>query len=126
MTHTLSLIIPVYNEAPHLEQFLTIIDRLELPIAKELVIVDDGSTDGSAEILKNFPFHSRTVFINQVRNQGKGAAVRLGIRRAAGDFIGIQDADLETNCDDVRALVGPLLEGKADVVYGSRFKKSGY
>jgi glycosyltransferase involved in cell wall biosynthesis len=124
MTQTLSLIIPVYNEAQHLERFLTIIDRLELPIAKELVIVDDGSTDGSGQIVKNFPFESKTILIDQPRNQGKGAAVRVGIRQATGDFIGIQDADLETNCDDIPVLLGPLLEGKADVVCGSRFKKS--
>ena len=126
MTRTLSLIIPVYNEAPHLEQLLTIIDRLELPIAKELVIVDDHSTDGSAEIIQNFSFRSQTVFINQARNQGKGAALRIGIREATGDFIGIQDADLETNVDDVAALLEPLLADRADVVYGSRFKKSSY
>src|SRR3989454_9373221 len=126
MTRTLSLIIPVYNEAPHLEQLLTIIDRLELPVAKELVIVDDHSTDGSAQIIQNFSFRSQTVFISQARNQGKGAALRIGIREATGDFIGIQDADLETNVDDMGALLEPLLADRADVVYGSRFKKSSY
>jgi len=126
MTQTLSLIIPVYNEAQHLEQFLTIIDRLQVPIEKELVIVDDGSTDGSGAILKQFPFRSRTILINQTRNQGKGAAVRIGIENATGDFIGIQDADLETNPDEIPSLLSPLLEGRADVVVGSRFKKSGH
>ena len=126
MTRTLSLIIPVYNEAPHLEQLLTIIDRLELPVPKELVIIDDHSTDGSAEIIQSFSFRSQTVFISQARNQGKGAALRIGIREATGDFIGIQDADLETNVDDVAALLEPLLADRADVVYGSRFKKSSY
>src|SRR2546426_979174 len=90
MTRTLSLIIPVYNEAPHLEQLLTIIDRLELPVAKELVIVDDHSTDGSAQIIQNFSFRSQTVFISQARNQGKGAALRIGIREATGDLIGME------------------------------------
>jgi len=126
MTRSLSLVIPVYNEAPHLEQFLTLIDRLELPLTKELVIIDDCSTDGSAEILRGFPFQSRTVFIKQPRNRGKGAAVRAGIEQATGDFIGIQDADLETNVDDMPSLIEPLVQGKADVVYGSRFKKSGH
>jgi glycosyltransferase involved in cell wall biosynthesis len=126
MTRTLSLIIPVYNEAQHLEQFLTTIDKLQLPIEKELVIVDDGSTDGSGEILKNFSFQSRTVLIKQAPNHGKGAAVRVGIQNASGDFIGIQDADLETNPDEIPSLLSPLLDGQADVVVGSRFKKSGH
>jgi glycosyltransferase involved in cell wall biosynthesis len=126
MTQTLSLIIPVYNEAQHLERFLSTIDSLKLLIAKELVIVDDGSTDGSGEILRKFPFQSRTVLINQTQNHGKGAAVRVGIQNATGDFIGIQDADLETNPDEIPSLLSPLLEGDADVVVGSRFKKSGH
>ncbi len=124
MTRTLSLIIPVYNEVRHLEQLFTLIDRLELSVAKELVIVDDHSTDGSAETIKKFSFRSRTVFINQPRNQGKGAAIRAGIEQATGEFIGIQDADLETNVDDIPGLLAPLLDDKAEVVYGSRFKKS--
>src|SRR5258708_25650849 len=125
MTRTLSLIIPVYNEVQLLEQFLITIDSLQLPIEKELVIVDDGSTDDSGEILKKFAFQSRTVLINQTRNRGKGAAVRVGIQNATGDFIGIQDADLETNPYEIPSLLSPLLEGHADVVVGSRFKKSG-
>src|SRR6266480_1177838 len=126
MTRTLSLIIPVYNEAQHLEQLLTIIDMLELPVAKELVIVDDHSTDRSADTIKKFRFRSRTVIISQPQNQGKGAAIRVGIRQATGDFIGVQDADLETNIADIPALLEPLLADTADVVYGSRFKKSSY
>jgi glycosyltransferase involved in cell wall biosynthesis len=126
MTQRVSLIIPVYNEAPHLERFLKVIDGLELPIGKELVIVDDGSTDGSKEILEAFPFQSQTILISQPGNQGKGAAVREGIQQATGDFIGIQDADLETNPDEIPDLLNPLIEGRADVVCGSRFKKSGH
>jgi glycosyltransferase involved in cell wall biosynthesis len=124
MTRTLSLIIPVYNERDHLEQLLTLIDQLELPITKELVIVDDHSTDGSAETIQKFPFRSRMILITQPRNQGKGAAIRLGIQQTTGEFIGIQDADLETNVDDISKLLAPLLDDKADVVYGSRFKSS--
>lgn len=124
MTPTVSLIIPVYNEARHLVEFLTTIDGLQLSIGKELVIVDDGSSDGSGEIIKNFQFHCQTVLINHPRNYGKGAAVRSGIQRATGNFIGIQDADLETNCDEIPSLLTPLLDGRADVVCGSRFKKS--
>jgi glycosyltransferase involved in cell wall biosynthesis len=125
MNRTLSLVIPVYNEAQHLEQFLTAIDQLELAVAKDLVIIDDGSTDGSAEVLRKFSFNSPVVLISQTQNKGKGAAVRAGIERATGDIIGIQDADLETNIADIPSLIEPLIQDRADVVYGSRFKKSG-
>ncbi len=126
MQQTVSLIIPVFNEAPHLARFLDDIDKLALPLGKELVIVNDCSTDDSAKILANFQFQSPTVLINQLRNQGKGAALRTGIQQATGDFIGIQDADFEYDIDDIPKLLAPLLEGKADVVYGSRFKKTNY
>ena len=121
---TVSLIIPVYNEREHLARFLAVIDELELPLAKELVIVNDCSTDGSAEVLKSFAFKSRAVLIDQPVNQGKGAALRVGIQSATGDFIGVQDADMETDMGDIHRLLVPLVEGRADVVYGSRFKKS--
>jgi len=124
MQQTVSLIIPVFNEAPHLERFLNGIDKLALPLGKELVIVNDCSTDDSAEILANFQFQSPVILINQSRNQGKGAAIRTGIQQATGDFIGIQDADFEYDVDDIPKLLAPLVEGKADVVYGSRFKKT--
>jgi glycosyltransferase involved in cell wall biosynthesis len=120
------LIIPVYNEAEHLLRFLALIDELRLPVTKELVIINDGSTDESAEILRSFHFNSPTVFIDRPHNSGKGAAVREGVERATGDFIGIQDADFETDLSDIPKLLEPLLEGKADVVYGSRFKKTSY
>ncbi len=126
MQQTVSLIIPIFNEATHLERFLNGIDKLELPLRKELVIVNDCSTDNSAEILENFQFQSPVIFINQSRNQGKGAAIRVGIQQATGDFIGVQDADFEYDADDIPKLLAPLLEGKADVVYGSRFKKTNY
>jgi glycosyltransferase involved in cell wall biosynthesis len=126
LSQTLSLIIPVYNEAEHLERFLGLIDELRLSVTKELVIVNDGSTDESGEILRRFRFNSATVLIDLPRNLGKGAAVREGVRRATGDFIGIQDADFETDLTDVPKLLEPLLEGRADVVYGSRFKKTSY
>lgn len=126
MSRTLSLIVPVYNEAEHLASFLAVIDKLELPVAKELVIINDCSTDGSAEILNNFVFNSRAIILHQPSNQGKGAAIRKGIREASGDFIGIQDADFEVDINDIAGLLLPLLGGKAEVVYGSRFKKTSY
>ncbi len=122
---TVSLVIPVYNEADHLERFLQVIDAAEFAIKKELVIIDHCTTDGSRDILRAFPFSSNVVFVEQPHNQGKGAALRLGIERATGDFIGIQDADFEYESSDIPALLTPLIEGKADVVYGSRFKKTG-
>jgi glycosyltransferase involved in cell wall biosynthesis len=124
MQQTVTLIIPIFNEAPHLERFLKDIDKLELPLRKELVIVNDCSTDNSAEILANFQFQSPIILFNHSRNQGKGAAIRTGIQQATGNFIGIQDADLECDIKDISKLLLPLLEGKADVVYGSRFKKT--
>lgn len=121
-----SLIIPVYNEADHLEQFLLAVDRLELPIEKELVIIDDRSSDNSAEIVRNFKFGSKVTFLIQEVNSGKGAAIRRGIEAASGDIIGVQDADFEYELSDIPQLLIPIIEGKADVVYGSRFKKTGY
>ncbi len=123
MAQTVSLIIPVYNEEDHLTRFLEVIDALSLPVDKELVIINDCSTDKSAEILRSFPFKSRVQLIDQPYNQGKGAAIRLGIEHAKGDFIGIQDADFEYDSQDIPLLLAPLIKDQADVVYGSRFRR---
>ena len=119
-----SLVIPVYNEASHLEEFLDVIDTLPLPIPKELVLVDDCSKDRSRDILRNYSFQSEVLLIEQPENQGKGAAVREGILRATGDFIGIQDADFEYDPFEIPSLLMPLIENRADVVFGSRFRES--
>lgn len=121
---SVSLVIPIYNEAGHLAQFLEAIDNIELAAPKELVFVDDRSTDGSYDILKNFQFKSPVIIFQQPVNQGKGAAVRKGFELATGKIIGVQDADFEYSPDDIPAVLEPLLAGKADVVFGSRFKKS--
>ena len=117
----ISLIIPVFNEAPHLADLLAAIDRVRLPRPCELVIVNDGSADESLRIIRAFPFSSAVQIIDLPSNRGKGAAVAAGIARATGSVIGIQDADFEYRFDDIARLVAPILAGRADVVYGSRF-----
>lgn len=120
-----SLVIPIYNEAAHLMEFLRRIDQLQLPVAKELIFIDDHSSDGSKAVLERFQFTSEHKLLFQPFNQGKGAAIKRGFENATGDFIGVQDADFEYDMDDIAALILPLMEGRADAVYGSRFKKSG-
>lgn len=121
-----SLIIPVYNEESHLETFLSKIDELELPIEKELVIVNDCSKDRSREIIKAFNFKSKFIFVDKENNEGKGAALRSGFEKATGDIIGVQDADFEYDMYELPKLLEPLIQGKVDVVYGSRFRKDGF
>ncbi|MEY4667970.1 MAG: hypothetical protein RL518_669 [Pseudomonadota bacterium] len=118
-----SLVIPVYNEAGHLAEFLKQVDALALEgVEKELVIIDDCSRDESRAILQSFQFSSPVKMHFQEVNQGKGAAIRKGVELATGDIIGVQDADFEYSMDDIPAIIAPLVAGKADVVFGSRFK----
>ena len=116
----LSVVMPVYNEQATLEQVIARV--LAVPLDIELICVDDGSSDGSREILSRLQqAHAQLRVELQPRNMGKGAALRRGIQLATGDFVIIQDADLEYDPSDYPALLRPLLEDKADVVYGSRF-----
>lgn len=124
-TDKTSLIIPIYNESGHLEEFLTKVDALVLPTDKELVFIDDCSKDDSRSILQSFRFRSAHQILLQEKNQGKGAALQKGIEAAKGNFLIVQDADFEYDMDEVPMLLEPLLRGKADVVFGSRFKKDG-
>jgi glycosyltransferase involved in cell wall biosynthesis len=114
----LSVIVPVFNEKatvlPLLEKVLAV------PIDKEVVIVDDGSTDGTREILRAFQ-HPDVRIVFHEKNQGKGAAIRTAVREVRGDITLIQDADLEYSPDEYTRLLKPIEEGVADVVYGSRF-----
>jgi glycosyltransferase involved in cell wall biosynthesis len=117
----LSIVIPVFNERTTLPAVLEGVGRV--PFQKEILIVDDGSTDGTREYLEGLardPGEGTRVFFHD-RNRGKGAALRTGFREVQGDIVIIQDADLEYNPEDYPGLLKPILDGRADVVYGSRF-----
>jgi glycosyltransferase involved in cell wall biosynthesis len=120
----LSVIVPVYNEEPHLETVIKNLMAAPSPIPREFIFVDDGSTDRSLSILQSFASKYEFHILKQETNQGKGAAIIRGIHVATGNIIMIQDADFEYDPKDVPELLQPILEDRADVVYGSRFKKN--
>ena len=117
--YMLSVVIPVFNEKNTIGRILSRVASLKLNL--ELVIVDDFSTDGTREILDQIKDLPRVTVILKDKNEGKGAALRTGFEHAAGDFIVVQDADLEYDPSDIPKLIQPLLKDEADVVYGSRF-----
>jgi len=116
----LSIIMPVYNEKPVIQK---IIEKIkQVPIEKEIIIIDDGSTDGTREILKKKEKENHSLkIIYSSQHIGKGAAIRIGLKYITGDLVIIQDADLEYEPQEYLKLVKPILEGKTEVVYGSRF-----
>jgi glycosyltransferase involved in cell wall biosynthesis len=116
----LSVVIPVFNERPTIAEIIRRVQEVDVGLEKETVIVDDGSTDGTREILQKLSAPGLTVVFHE-KNRGKGAALRTGFSRAAGDIILVQDADLEYDPKEYPRLLEPILDGRADVVYGSRF-----
>jgi len=121
---TLSVIVPVFNERNTIAEILRRIRAVELPMQLEVVVVDDGSTDGTGKVLSALQ-DSTVRVVTHHANRGKGAAVRTGIETARGQLVLIQDGDLEYDPDDWPTLLEPVLKGKAQVVYGSRFTGAG-
>ncbi len=115
----LSIVIPVYNEERTLQKLISAVEAVDLPLTKEIILVDDGSRDGSREILNSYIDKYKVIFLG--KNSGKGTAIRRGFSQATGDVVLIQDADLEYSPKDYPALIKPIADGTADVVYGSRF-----
>jgi glycosyltransferase involved in cell wall biosynthesis len=121
MPTTLSILMPVYNERETLERAVADALSAELPVeARQLVIVDDGSTDGTREILREAAWPEGVTIVEHDRNRGKGAALQTALQHATGDFAAILDADLEYRAADLAPLLEPLLSGEARVVYGTR------
>ncbi|HAO92522.1 MAG: glycosyl transferase [Deltaproteobacteria bacterium GWC2_56_8] len=114
----LSVVIPVYNEKNTVKDILSRVKAVA--IEKEIILIDDCSTDGTREILKELAGEGETVIFHE-RNMGKGAALRTGFAHVTGDYCIVQDADLEYDPEDYHKLIAPVLKGKAEVVYGSRF-----
>jgi len=120
----LSIVIPCYNEKNLLPQIISLVKSTPVP-DKEIILVDDGSNDGTTELIRNIIEKEVTKVIYHPINMGKGAAIRSGLGAVTGDIVLIQDADLEYDPAEYPKLIAPIMEGKADVVFGSRFMGEG-
>ncbi len=116
----LTVVIPVYNEKATIEEILRRVQAVDLGFEKEIIVVDDDSKDGTRDILRKLDLAGVRVFYHE-KNKGKGAALHTGFANARGDIVLVQDADLEYDPQEYPRLIGPILDGRADVVYGSRF-----
>jgi glycosyltransferase involved in cell wall biosynthesis len=116
----LSILMPVYNERERVERAIAEVLDTQLPTEFELIVVDDGSTDGTREILRNGSFDGRVRLFEHAKNQGKGAAVQTGLREAQGEYSAIFDADLEYDPTDLGLLMPPLLDGRTNACFGVR------
>lgn len=121
----LSIIIPVFNEEKTIGKVIQKVLSLKIPnITKEIIVVDDGSTDSTAKNVKEAQSKNKNlVFLQHEKNLGKGAAINTGIQKATGDYVIIQDADLEYNPDEIIKLIAPILQNRAKVVYGTRLRR---
>ena len=115
----LSIVIPIYNERDTLRALISRVEAVDYE--KEIILIDDFSTDGTRDVLKEFESRENFQVLYHDHNKGKGAALRTGFSKTSGEIIIIQDADLEYNPTDYRILLEPILDGRADVVFGSRF-----
>lgn len=119
----LSVVVPIYNEKETIKEIYERIKAVD--IDKEIILIDDNSTDGTRDIIKELASDDTKIYFHE-RNMGKGAALRTGFQKATGDILIIQDADMEYDPNEYPKLIRPILEGKADVVYGSRFAGGEY
>ncbi len=121
MTPLISIVVPVYNEARTVASVIERLIAIDLPAPREILVVNDGSTDGTREVLNRITQRPELRIIHAEKNGGKGSAIRIGFAQASGTIVAIQDADLELDPAQLAELVQPILDGRTRVVYGSRF-----
>ena len=121
MTPLISIVVPVFNEARTVAAVIERLIAIDLPAPREILVVNDGSTDGTREVLNHVAPRPQLRIIHAEKNGGKGSAIRIGFSQASGTIVAIQDADLELDPAQIADLVKPILDGKTRIVYGSRF-----